>query len=314
MQMRRTYLTYFQNFHWVHALSLMFNLVVLPLAFSQAANKSESVPTEDFNVNFCADQEELEPILGNDAPIALKQLELHFRFEGRLQSRHATLFLPQAQQALSLVLFFNGGTISGDRYDWLARLVASHGFAALMVEDQTGPSFSRLQWLPAALEAFQDSELATLVDTQRIILGGHSFGGVCVFCLNHPSSCSYQGNIPSLPENVIGFFTINSHLQSKARPENMEVIPLSRPILMISGTRDGYAKAETIEKTFRRLRGNKPAFLERIEGSNHFQALDCLDPNQDRYENDNPAEISHQAAASLIGQVLIDYLNWLVSR
>ena len=109
------------------------------------------------------------------------------------------LYLPQAGQAVPLVVFSHG--IGGSRrgYSWLGQHFARHGIAGLHLQHVgsdrqlwTGSIFSvigrlqdaaqdseaihRAQDLRFALDTLLTSELAPRVDASRIVAAGHSYG------------------------------------------------------------------------------------------------------------------------------------------
>ena len=80
--------------------------------------------------------------------------------------------------------------------------------------------------------------------------------------------------------------------------------------MLVSGTADTYTDPGEVATTFSRLEGGAARFLVSLEGVNHYQAADCLDPECDNYEQDAPAQVPHETALERLGKSFLAFLSW----
>lgn len=285
------------------------------LAASASSNaRAGAIDTRpDLNVDLCGDKPELDPIQPTGRPTDRIQFTLDYSFKGAKEQRQAILFVPQRAEKVPLVVFINGGSIDGDRYDWLGSMLSSNGFGAAIIQQDGNSGVDRMLWLDAVLARLSEEQFRSKVDLDKVILGGHSFGGLCVLCINSAESCPIPHVGGPMPSNVIGSFTLNSHMQPPNSPQFEDPVSIEKPVMMLLGTNDAYSRQTDVETTYGRLTGKGPFFLVSIAGANHFQSVDCLDATKDNYSKDGKANLSHREAADRIGKAVLTYVQWLTS-
>jgi pimeloyl-ACP methyl ester carboxylesterase len=225
-------------------------------------------------------------------------------------TREAVLFHPSGAIHVPVVLFINGGSIDGHRYDWLGHLLASNGYAAVIVQENRSGTTSRIYWPGAMIERLRDPDVASIVDLQRVLLAGHSFGGAIVLCLLDQEACIWTAGEIAFSHGVQGAIVLSSHFQPPDDPQATTPIKSSGvPVMLASGTADAYTDPKEVAATFSRLSGGE-RFLVRLDGANHFQAADCLEPEVDSYQQDAPARVSHEVALARFGESVLTFLSW----
>ncbi|MCC6216514.1 MAG: hypothetical protein IT376_16750 [Polyangiaceae bacterium] len=214
------------------------------------------------------------------------------------------LFAPRAVLAAPLVVVFPGGTIHGSRYDWLGELLASHGHAVLIAQ-RTGSGLEPT-WATLAAEAVTTGDWATLADPGSLLLVGHSYGGTAALCNASPDTCPlpFQG---SPPTGLVGVLTFASHAQPPADPTASTPMVAAVPVALVGGGRDARVTPEEIGATWARLSGPTWRARAEIAGANHYQMIDCLEPEVDHYALDQAAEIAHSVALERAAVVLLAF-------
>jgi len=208
----------------------------------------------------------------------------------------AVLFVPVDVTASALAVVIGGGSIGGERYDWLGSFLASHGYAAII--PQRRGAAVQPDWPAAAVAAVTDGAHADRVDAERVALVGHSYGGLFGLCYIPGNGCPLPQPpaAPELPE-FAGVLTLMSHAQPPNDPTWREPLVIGDQLLvMVRAMRDGRATPEEVTATFDRIEGAGQQALVSLDGVNHYQAADCLDPAEDTYQADHPAEVTHEVA------------------
>lgn len=211
---------------------------------------------------------------------------------------------PKEGNSFPIVLFFSGGLISSDRYQWLGEKLVletnvvfvtfnhitefNHTKILLAGELNAPPSQESavIVGLKAKLiELNKKSILAGRLDLDRIVVGGHSLGGV--FAL-------FASNKKIIPA-IKGVFTYGSQTAAgpgqELPPATILPIPGLTPLLLLAGTRDGIVQSsgpnygtewknatEPVRRTFfEALKPNRQACYIEVRGSSHMEIVDPED-------------------------------------
>jgi dienelactone hydrolase len=255
----------------------------------------------------CSESPTPLPVLAGGATVETIPLTI----ELEAAPRDALLYHPSGATGVPVVLFINGGWINGKRYSWLGQMLASNGYAALIVQETGSGSTSRIYWPEAMIRRLGEPDVASLVDLDRVLLAGHSFGGAIILCLLDQVACVWTAGEIAFSRSIQGAILLSAHLQPPNDPQCAAPIASGDvPVMVASGTADTYSDLNEVGATFARLTGAGERFRVRLEGVNHFQATNCLDPETDDYEQDAPAEVSHEVALERFGKSVLAFMSW----
>lgn len=227
------------------------------------------------------------------------------------QLLRAILYLPAIQVQVPIVLFLGGETIhngakGGDRYSWLGQTLASHGFAVMFLLSTN----NELQQKPvqAMLERLNHPDLASRINRDQIILGGHARGGLIVSCLLDPKACCLPHGQITRPPGLVGAFALESCWSIPDIAVNVGNLP----IMLVAGSEDGYCPPVKIAQQFNHLIGGGPFYLVTLAGINHSQMVNSLHLANDPYELDHPAQVDHQIALARTGKAILAFLQSVI--
>jgi hypothetical protein len=246
-----------------------------------------------------------------------------------------------------VVIFFSGVNCPAHSYHWLAVELAERGLAVVVFDwvaenlpgrisltpgirrealaperYGTEPSSSAL---PAILETLQRMNaggvLVGALDLTRLVLGGHSAGGMMALMNADPRW---------LPPVVAAFSYCASPLPTLAfggwPPGVIAPLPSATPLLLLGATEDGIGDlhnhmlgladqsgADTIVATFEQAVacGRGDAYLAILRGANHHTLCHPRDDTVGRTFADSPAADEHSLRAllaSLIGTFITEYV------
>ncbi len=188
-------------------------------------------------------------------------------------------YLPEGAAA-PVVVFLPGASVVKERYRWLGASLASHGVATFVIQPHLlfGNSTHTLGTL-AAIRA--DTALAGRVDLGRVVLAGHSAGCLAQVGLTDPGACAQGICAPGdrAPAALRGLLLLGYHNQN-VLDDASPMAAIESPWLLISGSRDGLATPEKVERTFERLQ-DRPTYWVQVVGMNHYQLTDYVDPLAD---------------------------------
>jgi len=279
----------------------------------QKAKQPPALPTETESVK---DPELGLPLCSAGLPVAavqpgnqdLERVEFDIIKDG--VELPAISFVPRGMSGVPVVLMLSGGSIDGTRYDWLGDFLASNGYATVIAQRNGGGD--RLELPSAMLAALVETELNERIDAQRIVIAGHSFGGLNALCLASPNGCPWPVDPKHIPPGLIAVITLMAHAQPFDEPDMNTPMQVERvPVMMIQGTRDGRASVEEVTATFNRLEGNTGRFLVTLSGVNHYQMAECLDLKKDNYRGELAAEVTHPVALERAARAMLAFLNWV---
>lgn len=246
-----------------------------------------------------------------------------------------------------VVILFNGFNCDAQQYQWLAVKLAERGLVVVLFNwiteslpgvisltpgidlekmkptiYRTAPTASALPALLAKLEQLQNKGiLAGMLDLQRIILGGHSAGGIV----------SIENADPRFFPGVAASFaygaTSRGLLRMGYEPGTILALPDSLPMLLMGGTRDGFMVKSSelygvspgdattpVIRTFQEAitGGRNDTYLVILEGANHFSIVDEPDSTIVKSSLDLKATQSQENLRLLMSKIISLFIDTYV--
>jgi dienelactone hydrolase len=211
---------------------------------------------------------------------------------------------------LPIALILQGALIDKSEYSNYAEKVASYGFVVVVPNNErsvTGPNGQAITGLLSDQQQVNDvlaqmkledadaaSPIYEIVDTEKLGLLGHSFGGyaglAAIQNINDPAVST--GNYTRPPELKAGIF----YGTSFQTPPDSGTFPAINnqdiPIGLIVGTRDSIANFGEVASTYDKIQ-NLPKALIAIGGANHYSIT-----NEDNLTREPKRPTLDQAAAT----------------
>ncbi len=196
--------------------------------------------------------------------------------------------LHSVNYAFPIVLLFQGAKVARGFYSAVAAGVAGYGFIVVVPDHISnnlgGPGLYAELAEIAAVHAQMKIEAASttapvrgVVDTKRVALMGHSYGGasglsgMANMCFPPIPLCTF-----TRPPEVVGGAFFGTNL---ATP--LLGVPLldtgGVPVLLVQGDKDGKALAADAQRTYDQLQ-KRPKALLTIVGANHYGITDVDNP------------------------------------
>jgi len=231
-----------------------------------------------------------------------------------------------SEKKLPVVVFLPGYNVEPEAYGWLAKALAARGVVAVtyttLTENGGTVSLSPgIDFGALAPETFGSKVSATalaavlaalaaleMVDSTKVILGGHSAGGTMAL-LNARSDWG-----------ICGVFSYGGHTAASIGlgwPANTVLpLPSQVPTLILGGTRDGVIAGSAarygeetasatarVERTFdEALTSNRDdCFLALIDGANHFSLAHPSEPSSADFEATRPPEEIRSLLEKIVG-------------
>lgn len=185
-------------------------------------------------------------------------------------------YLPRVSGA-PVAVVLPGAFVAASRYRWVGATLASHGVATAIVQPRG--AFATAGDTLGALSALG----ALDVDLGRVLLVGHSAGGLPQAGLTDPSACPAGFCDPAVdatPVGLRGLALLGYHNQNELA-DDAPMAAAEVSWLVLSGTRDGLATPDKVAATVDRLQ-DRPMFSLSVAGMNHYQMTDYVDPAVDR--------------------------------
>lgn len=225
-------------------------------------------------------------------------------YSSQIKNDGTDVYYPAAATGeLPVALMLQGAQVHRMHYARYAREIASHGFIVVV------PNHKRLlffdndyyasQSQPAEAVSWMDAEnaraaspLKDRIDTDTLVLLGHSFGGATGLAVAE-STCVTPfctGVTYTMPSEVKAgsFFGTNNKLPGiGVFPEVDNLIPVQ----LVQGTADGVALPADAQTTYGKIKEN-PRQIVRLSGANHYGITDAQ----------NPAGADPDASAQTISQ------------
>jgi len=194
-----------------------------------------------------------------------------------------------------IVLLLQGALVDKSFYSDYARLVARYGFVVVVpnhfrplpINPNSPPSLlSETSQIGAVLSQMAientktTSPIASVVDTQRLGLLGHSFGGAVGLSVigNKCLSGSYLCQEPfTRPKELLAGAFFGANLRN---PISNEFVPIANDgiaVALIQGDIDGVALPERAQSTFDKIQ-TPPKALITVTGTNHFGITNVNNP------------------------------------
>ncbi|MHC5933607.1 alpha/beta hydrolase family protein [Nostoc sp.] len=190
-------------------------------------------------------------------------------------------------------LLLQGANVDKSDYSNYASTVAGYGFVVVVPNNERALPplgkglFSETEQINAVLAQMRtensnsNSPIAGIVNTQKLGLLGHSFGGgvglsaIADVCL--PRFCSSRTSLPS--EVVAGVFYATG-LAATPNVLPVEYIPINNsgiPIALLKGTLDGIVPPFITDGTYENIQ-NPPKTLITLAGTNHYGITNTNNP------------------------------------
>ena len=199
------------------------------------------------------------------------------------------IYLPSAGagKPLAAAVYLPGAKCDKRFYSTYAKLVASYGFVVAISNHDSllGKNFMEQKVLNLVWDFLKienrspASPLYKRIDTGRLALIGHSYGGVaCLNCMQ--SKCSIPtciGFSYEAPKELAAVVLYGTNTKSPMG-SFMEVATRGIPILYINGDRDGKALLATTRISYNDKTSGGPKALAIVRGANHYGITDMNNP------------------------------------
>ena len=206
--------------------------------------------------------------------------------------------VPSSAEQLPIALMLQGGLVDKADYSNYAEEVASYGFVVVVPNNErtmTGPNGRTITGLLAdeqqvndvlkqmkVEDADADSPIFDIVDTEKLGLLGHSFGGyaglAAIQNICDRAVCSSDYTRPT--ELKAGIF----YGTSFQNPPNSGIFPTLNnqgiPIGLIAGTLDGMSDFDKAASTYAKVQ-DAPKVLIAVAGANHYGITNEDDATRD---------------------------------
>jgi hypothetical protein len=233
------------------------------------------------------------------------------------------IYVPRTGPGMLLpaAIFLQGAKCDKRFYGNYAQLVASYGFVVAIANHNSllGKNFTEQKVFNGVWDFLKSqshqavSPLYTKLDTRRVALLGHSYGGVA--CLGSmQSTCSLPtciGFSYEAPKELGAVVVYGTHTKSPMSGKFMEVNTRGIPVLYINGDRDGKAASVDTLTTFREKTSGGPKAFASVSGANHYGITDINNPpggDSDPNAPTLPQKEANLAIARLSGMFLRTYL------
>ncbi|MBV6623317.1 MAG: alpha/beta hydrolase [Rivularia sp. (in: Bacteria)] len=200
-----------------------------------------------------------------------------------------------------VALLLQGANVDKSSYSKYASIVARYGFVVVVPNrkrtisqfGRTGlfAETSQIDNVLAQIKAedlLPNSPIKGIVNTDKLALLGHSFGGavglsaIANTCI--PLIC--EGSFEQPDELVAGAF-FGANLRNQATQEFIPINNSKIPTALIQGTRDGVALPFRAERTYDNIQ-NPPKALISILGANHYGITNTNNPDGPFSDPNNP--------------------------
>ena len=238
------------------------------------------------------------------------------RFEIELSTDNdkTDFYIPRSEDLFfTLIILLQGSDLPKENYSKIANLLCKNGFV-VAIPDHYKESFSgrhlyseenttnEIFRAVIGISQNSDSPLFKKVDTDRLILFGHSYGAGCgLFMINNECkwpfcSTEYQ-RIPQLIGGI--FYGVN--LKSPYGENYYEINNSEIPIMLISGENDGAIKYEYAKKSFDYITSPPKAFVG-LKNANHY-AINDTNPPPGGDADKNPQSLAQNTGLQIISDI-----------
>lgn len=190
------------------------------------------------------------------------------------------VYLPsKPKRTFPIAFLLPGFQVDRFYYAHYARQMARHGFVVVVPDGITAirgraELFARLEQVPVALkelarELEQDTEtFGHLLDTQKIILLGHSHGGTLgLDAIRGARTVPVNLGDYSPPKALIAAVFFGTFLWQDNH--NLPIDNAQIPIALISGSLDSLISPRETQETYDRIKNSPKAYIM-VKGANHY--------------------------------------------
>ncbi|MBK1719620.1 alpha/beta hydrolase family protein [Thiocystis violacea] len=237
----------------------------------------------------------LIPVLGTAAPESPRLMAAHTQVvrlpSGDLADVHAPIVSPRLnryfEDAFPLVILLQGARVDKSRYAQFGQRLAARGYVVVIPNhEQVIPGFGLALFTEVGVVSHvldrmrladedPSSRLFQIVDTERLGLVGHSFGGgiainAAAGICERPFACQDSFERPDALKAIVVY--------GGNRPD-FEGDTSGVAVALLQGTLDGVADPEKAEQTLPLLQ--PPHALIHVTGANHYGICNEDDPEAD---------------------------------
>ena len=201
----------------------------------------------------------------------------------------ATVHFPVGEGVFPVVLLLQGANVGRVYYSAFAGIVASYGFVVVVPDhESTGIMGTGLYAQQSEIEdvlehmrgeaADPGSPVAGIVDAGRLVVVGHSYGGVCgLGAIRDVCQVPFcTGGLSRPVELVAGAFW-GTNLAMPIVGTVPVIENDSIPVALIQGSMDSLASMEDARETYDRIQ-DPPRILVEVAGADHYSICDVDDP------------------------------------
>lgn len=186
--------------------------------------------------------------------------------------------------SLPIALMLPGALVERSQYSKFASIVARYGFAVVVpTHERSLPEFnvsgelaeaSQINTVLAYMQAEHNhpsSPLAGMLDTEKMVLLGHSHGAA-VSLMAISNICMYPFCMEeefTRPDAVVAGVFYGVHTYNPITERYTEVQNDGIPVALIRGSQDGVATPDETQETYELIH-DPPKALITVEGANHF--------------------------------------------
>jgi dienelactone hydrolase len=217
-----------------------------------------------------------------------------------------------SSEKFPIALLLPGALVDKSNYSSFARTVASYGFVVVVSNyERSVPAF-KFKGLLAEASQIHDvlahmgtensnpmSPVANVLDTQKLVLLGHSHGGgVGMSAIEN--SCIFpfcEGEFQRPNELVAGAF-YGTHRQDLKTKKFSATNNPGIPIALVQGSVDGVATPEEVQGTYELIQ-EPPKALITIVGANHFGITNINNPTGAKPDSSNPTLEQNKSIESI---------------
>lgn len=237
---------------------------------------------------------------------------------GRAVDVYAPVFSrTQRPSTLPVALLLQGALVEKQHYSTFAQVLASYGFVVAVAEGGrafgVGPFIDLadvaplLNWLRAE-HARPESPLAGIVDADRVVLVGHSFGGAAALdAAQGVCRFPFCSQPPTWRDDVLGVAVYGTHLADPLARGAVPDVTNDVPVFMVAGDRDGIAGHGSVIKTFERVQ-HLPKGRLTVIGANHYSITNS-DNLPETLDDPNAAALEQRVATQTIARWTAELLR-----
>ncbi|MEA5499857.1 chlorophyllase/cutinase-like alpha/beta fold protein [Limnoraphis robusta] len=228
----------------------------------------------------------------------------------------ANIYYPDLSQVenppfkLPIALFLQGFDVDKLYYTLFSKLIATAGFV-VVVPNHTPPGRTylapELTQISAILDYFKSDsiqanlEIANTVDPEKMVVFGHSCGGITGLEAIRYSQTVEQisGKKYIRPPELVGGVFYGTNLLTK-EAGSLTIQNSGIPIALIAGELDTIVLPEFTQRTYDNIADSPKAFIQ-IKGINHYGITDVSQP-KDGPEEENKPQLKQTESVKMIAE------------